>query len=698
MKTYIKYILGLIVSTTLFAACSDSESEVATLRISTLVTKDVYWDQATVKGKIDYGQQKDIAEMGFYCDTLSNLIDNAKAMHLVCEGEEFVATFDNLKKEKQYYVQAYAKTTDGEIVYGNMAMFATTKVYSLTIENDNPAYANITGRGATLWGIVVEDNNIHIGYVGAKYWKASQNENSALEVEVSLHPENAPSNGDIFSIVLEDLEPNTAYKAYVGARNSRGMIYGELIEFSTVDIVLAEATTGVVDAVSFNSISIKDNLVVNDGFDPQTVYGLYVYALTNDGETPLDSWIKIEGIPDENGKYSSSYDQLDMNTDYIARAYATNHAGTALGTKVPFKTLNQEKPTVETTSYLYKDYFKPAESGDINFGIDYLHMRGIVTSTGGVDLTTSGFEWGTSPSALNNQVTAQMNASDKTLIAKISGLTTSGAKIYYRAWAENIIGKEFGDIVSVTVPLKTQAWKKDSDGKTTIQNSAVSLYYYELDAIDVTGNERYIFLDRNLGATERVTNVYGTLYPSSGTSFVSGMFNTVGDYYKFGANTPILTVDVNPANSNTNWNDVVDTSVAQDGLDGSGNWTQSQPCPAGYVMPTADQWIKISDKYNSLSTNLAGKFDAIKNDLNIQGTSFLRIQGGNYTLPNNYNQYSTYLPASTKNTSNLGQYLIVEYATASNTMLGISMNNFSNANTQTAGLPVRCMRIETVTP
>jgi len=698
MKTYIKYLLGIVVAVTQFVACSDDDNETSALRISTLITKDVYWDQATVMGKIDIGQQRDIVEMGFYCDTLSNLLDNPQVMHLVCDGEEFTGTFDNLKPEKQYYVQAYVRTNNGETIYGNKAMFATTKVYTLSIEKNDPAYTGITGRGVTLSGLVTEDSGVHIGYVGAKFWKADLQESSAEEVEIALHPEAAPGNGENFSIELNDLLPNTAYKAYVGARNSRGMVYSELIEFSTANIVPATVTTGTLDIVGLTSVAVIDNIAGDNGADPQTTYGMYIYPVAHDSETPQQSWLKIEGVPDATGKFNTSYELLEMDTDYIIRAYAENYAGTKLGDKIAFKTLSQQEPTVSTIKYKYSDYFEQAEGSDLNLGLDYLYMRGNLTNAGGLEVTASGFEWGTSPASLNNQLSAQLNTNINTITTRLSGLTNPGERIYYRVWAENSVGKGFGEVQSITVPVKSQAWKKGSDGKTTVQDNGISRYYYELDAIEVQGGEQYIFLDRNLGATERVTNINETLYPGGGTAFVPGMFNTVGDYYKFGANTPVLTVDASPANSNSNWNDVADASVSQDGLDGSGNWTQSQPCPPGYVIPTADQWIKIMNKYSDGSSSVSEQFEAIKSGLNVQGTSFFRLQGANYTLPNNYNQYSTYLPASTKNSSGLGQYLIIEYSTSSNTMLGISMNNFNNANTQTAGLPVRCMRVETVTP
>lgn len=71
----------------------------------------------------------------------------------------------------------------------------------------------------------------------------------------------------------------------------------------------------------------------------------------------IDSPTVLNNKTDEiggSGEFSSSINQLRPNTEYHARAYATNRSGTAYGTQVSFYTKSITLPSVITTDGVHQ--------------------------------------------------------------------------------------------------------------------------------------------------------------------------------------------------------------------------------------------------------------------------------------------------------------------------------------------------------
>ncbi len=176
--------------------------------------------------------------------------------------------------------------------------------------------------------------------------------------------------------------------------------------------------------------------IIATGFTDITAKGV-CWATAQNPTTENDKTNDADGI----GTFTSQLKDLQPNTTYYVRAYATNGAGTAYGNQVSFKTFqNVVFPTVTTAAA-------------INITENSAASGGNVTATGGAEVTAKGICWGTNqnPTIADNKTnedagSGQFNSQMDNLLP--------GSKYYVRAYASNIAGTGYGNQVSLTT-LKT---------------------------------------------------------------------------------------------------------------------------------------------------------------------------------------------------------------------------------------------------
>ena len=136
------------------------------------------------------------------------------------------------------------------------------------------------------------------------------------------------------------------------------------------------------------------------------------------------------------GSYTSNMTNLEHNTTYYVRAYATNEVGTAYGEEVTFTTLEKLLPIATT-----------AEVTDINFFS--ATCGGEVTFNGNVAVTARGICWSTSqnPTIEDNKTTEGYGVGSFT--SQIPDLVLA-TQYYVRAYATNEVGTAYGEEVSFT--------------------------------------------------------------------------------------------------------------------------------------------------------------------------------------------------------------------------------------------------------
>jgi gliding motility-associated-like protein len=141
------------------------------------------------------------------------------------------------------------------------------------------------------------------------------------------------------------------------------------------------------------------------------------------------------------GTFTGNLTGLQANTQYFARAYATNLVGTSYGDNVTFTTLPPIIPTLTTT---------PATTIT---GLS-ANSGGTITYDGAATITAKGVCWATTsnPTIANNITTnGNGNAPFTSQLALLAPNTT----YFVRAYATNSVGTGYGNEISFTTPASS---------------------------------------------------------------------------------------------------------------------------------------------------------------------------------------------------------------------------------------------------
>ena len=140
--------------------------------------------------------------------------------------------------------------------------------------------------------------------------------------------------GEFISIITE-LIPSETYYVRAYATNSAGTAYGNQIVFQTEENpVLAILTTLEISQVTTNS-AISGGAITSDGGAEVTARGIVWSTNSNPN---ID---ENEGLTENGsgiGNYTCNLTELEPQTTYYVRAYATNSIGTAYGNELEFTT------------------------------------------------------------------------------------------------------------------------------------------------------------------------------------------------------------------------------------------------------------------------------------------------------------------------------------------------------------------------
>ena len=138
------------------------------------------------------------------------------------------------------------------------------------------------------------------------------------------------------------------------------------------------------------------------------------------------------------GSFVSNITDLEPNTTYYVRAYATNSEGTSYGDQVNFMTLEEmiELATVKTSLVTSITSTTAVAGGD-------------VTADGGTEVTVKGVCWSTSQEPTIEGEHTENGAGTGEFTAELSGLEQN-TTYYVRAYATNKEGTAYGEEVTFT--------------------------------------------------------------------------------------------------------------------------------------------------------------------------------------------------------------------------------------------------------
>lgn len=177
--------------------------------------------------------------------------------------------------------------------------------------------------------------------------------------------------------------------------------------------------------------AVSGGNVIGTGFTDITMRG--VCWSTNQNPTIADSKTSEgTGI----GTFKSKLTNLQQNSTYYVKAYATNGAGTAYGNQVSFKTsLNVVFPSVITAAAT-------------NVTSTAVTSGGNVTATGGGEITVRGVCWSDHQNPTIDDNKTSDGAGTGEFKSQISGMIPG--TYYIRAYATNSSGTGYGNMVTVT--------------------------------------------------------------------------------------------------------------------------------------------------------------------------------------------------------------------------------------------------------
>jgi uncharacterized protein (TIGR02145 family) len=213
---------------------------------------------------------------------------------------------------------------------------------------------------------------------------------------------------------------------------------------------------------------------------------------------------------------------------------------------------------------------------------------GSIVSDGGDTVTASGIVWSETNAmpTLADSVVAG-TAADGTFTADISGLEFDRS-YYIRAFATNSVGTGYGEVVTLNTANDSNKVRFTYNGEEVVYGVIVS---------PTTGKR---WLDRNLGAQQVATALddylaYGDLFqwgrPADGHQLTNWTSATTG------ASVNATTTELATSDTPGHGNFIIPPNVDPWTLDwrddnNSNRWMTNRqgPCPAGWHVPTSDEW------------------------------------------------------------------------------------------------------------
>ena len=231
---------------------------------------------------------------------------------------------------------------------------------------------------------------------------------------------------------------------------------------------------------------------------------------------------------------------------------------------------------------------------------------GTILTDGNAAITQSGIVW------------SKTNATPTLTDSVIAGTTAKGSfttnltgldfnTVYYiRAFATNSVGTGYGDVVKLNTTNDTSKVRFTYNGKEVVYGIVIS---------PTTGKK---WLDRNLGASQVATAIddykgYGDLFqwgrPADGHQLINWTSSTDGTAVN-GTTTVVATSDT-PGHSNF----IIPPYVAPwdwRSDNNSNRWATNPqgPCPAGWHVPTVDEWAAEVSNTNGGGTATSGGITA----------------------------------------------------------------------------------------
>jgi len=290
---------------------------------------------ATATGNVVDDGGADITTRGFCWNTLPDPTTINQKTTNVTGANTFISTITGLIPGTLYYVRSYAVNSVGT-GYGN-TVTVTTPAVTATITTS--ALTAISATTATCGGNILNDGGALITARGV-CWDVNQNptilnsQSVMTDSEaIQLNAKTSDGTGTgMFTSSITGLIPGSKYYFRAYATNIVGTSYGNQI-VGTTNAVIPTLTTTTASNITESSFTTGGAITFDGG---SAVSARGVCWNTAQNPTVADNKTS-EGIGPSS--FLSVVYELNHNTTYYVRAYATNSMGTAYGNQIIIKTL-----------------------------------------------------------------------------------------------------------------------------------------------------------------------------------------------------------------------------------------------------------------------------------------------------------------------------------------------------------------------
>jgi len=286
-----------------------------------------------------------------------------------------------------------------------------------TISTNN--ISEYTATTAIVGGNITNDGYSDITERGVYYGTTENPEVDGIKFQIN-------SNNELFSDTISNLTVNTTYYIRAYAINTIGTNYGNTVSLTTEEGLPLLSTSSVSDVTAISATS-GGEITSNGGFD---ITARGVCWSTSSNPTINDNKT-ADGTG--TGSFNSNITNLDLNTTYYLRAYATNAIGTSYGSELSFTT-EDGIPVLTTTS-----------ASNINGSS--ANSGGNITDDGGLTVITKGVCWSTSTNPTINDSKTEDGTGIGNFVSGISGLNPS-TTYFVRSYATNSNGTFYGNSIS----------------------------------------------------------------------------------------------------------------------------------------------------------------------------------------------------------------------------------------------------------
>jgi len=230
----------------------------------------------------------------------------------------FESIMENLTANTTYYVRSYAVNQAG-VTYGEEVSFTTQDGIGTITSNKVTSIGTFT---AELEGNVLDDGGAPITERGVCW---SINSSPTIADGKTIDGQGT----GVFQSEISGLKVFTKYYVRAYAVNEIGVFYGEVLSFTTKSGV-ATITTSQVSSIGAFSVLSGGN-VISDGGLQITTKGVCWSKNTN---PTIDDFKTSDG--QGLGTFDSELEDLEPNTTYYIRSYATNELDTFYGDEIVF--------------------------------------------------------------------------------------------------------------------------------------------------------------------------------------------------------------------------------------------------------------------------------------------------------------------------------------------------------------------------